>query len=133
MRIGGFTMRRFKDAEGFTLLEVMITVVILAIGLLGLAGLQIVAIKGNSFGQQMSVASTLAQNQLEELRQTAYSSLSDGFDTYIDQVNGVTYNRAWDVIPDVNHPDWMRVEVTISWTGPTAGRTVTLSTIVSNS
>jgi type IV pilus assembly protein PilV len=126
-------MRRFKDAEGFTLLEVMITVVILAIGLLGLAGLQIVAIKGNSFGQQMSVASTLAQNQLEELRQTAYSSLSDGFDTYIDQVNGVTYNRAWDVIPDVNHPDWMRVEVTISWTGPTAGRTVTLSTIVSNS
>jgi len=133
MRTGGSTMRRLKNAEGFTLLEVMITVVILAIGLLGVAGLQIVAIKGNSFGQQMSVASTLAQNQLEELRQTAYSSLSDGFDTYIDQVNGVTYNRAWDVIPDVTHPDWMRIEVTVSWTGPTAGRGVTLSTIVSNS
>jgi type IV pilus assembly protein PilV len=126
-------MRRLKDVGGFTLLEVMITVVIFAVGLLGLAGLQIVAIKGNSFGQQMSVASTLAQNQLEQLRRTSYSSLSDGFDTYTDQVNGVTYNRAWDVIPDASHPDWMRVEVTVNWTGPTAGRTVTLSTVVSNS
>ena len=126
-------MRRLKDVGGFTLLEVMITVVIFAIGLLGLAGLQIVAIKGNSFGQQMSVASTLAQNQLEQLRRTSYSSLSDGFDTYTDQANGVTYNRAWDVIPDASHPDWMRVEVTVNWTGPTSGRTVTLSTVVSNS
>ena len=130
-------MRRLKDAEGFTLLEVMITVVILAIGLLGLAGLQIVAIKGNSFGQQMSVASTLAQNQLEELRQIPYDSLSDGSsdgnDTYTDAVNGVTYARVWQAVTDAGHPDWLTLLVIVNWTGPTAGRAVTLSTIVSNS
>lgn len=130
-------LRRVKTAEGFTLLEVMITVVILAIGLLGLAGLQIVAIKGNSFGQQMSVASTLAQNQLEQLRRTTYSSLSDGssdgFDMYIDQANGVTYNRQWAAVTDVSHPDWLTLNVTITWAGPTEGRSITVATIVSNS
>ena len=129
-------MRRLKDPGGFTLLEVMITVVILAIGLLGLAGLQIVAIKGNSFGQQMSVASTLAQNQLEQLRQIPYASLSDGSsdgnDTYTEAVNGVSYTRVWQAVTDVNHPDWLTLNVTISWTGPTTGSTITLSTIVSN-
>lgn len=128
-------MRRLRDAKGFTLLEVMITTLILAIGLLGLAGLQIIAIKGNSFGQQMSLASTLAQNQLEQLRETAYSSLSDGssdgFDMYIDEANGVTYNRAWHAVTDVTHPDWLTLNVTINWTGPTTGNTITLSTIVS--
>ena len=129
-------MRRLKDAGGFTLLEVMITVTILAIGLLGLAGLQIVAIKGNSFGQQMSVASTLAQNQLEQLRQIPYATLSsgssDGTDTYTDAVNGVTYTRTWLAVTDAGHPDWLTLNVTISWIGPTTGSTITLSTIVSN-
>jgi type IV pilus modification protein PilV len=137
MRTGGLMMRRLKDARGFTLLEVMITVVILVIGLLGLAGLQIMAIKGNSFGQQMSVASTLAQNQLEQLRRISYDSLSDGSsdgnDQYTDAANGVTYNRQWAAVTDVSHPDWLTLNVTVSWTGPTAGRAVTLSTIVSNS
>jgi type IV pilus assembly protein PilV len=130
-------MRRLKDTEGFTLLEVMITVVIVAIGLLGLAGLQIAAIKGNSFGQQMSVASTLAQNQLEQLRQISYDSLSDGSsdgsDTYIDQANGVTYNRQWTAVTDMSHPDWLTLNVTVNWTGPTDSRSITVATIVSNS
>jgi len=130
-------LRRLKAAEGFTLLEVMITTVILAVGLLGLAGLQIVAIKGNSFGQQMSVASTLAQNQLEQLRRISYDSLSDGssdgFDTYIDQANGVSYSRQWAAVTDVSHPDWLTLNVTVSWTGSTDNRSITVATIVSNS
>jgi len=129
-------IRRLRNAEGFTLLEVMITSVILAVGLLGLAALQIVAIKGNSFGQQMSVASTLAQNQLEQLRQIPYTSLSngssDGFDTYTDAANGVTYNRVWQAVTDVSHPNWLKLNVTINWTGPTTGSSITLTTIVSS-
>ena len=129
-------MRRIRDSRGFTLLEVMITTVILAVGLLGLASLQIVAIKGNSFGQQMSVASTLAQNRLEQLRRTEYSSLSDGtsdgFDTYIDQANGVSYNRQWAAVTDASHPDWLTLDVTVNWTGPADNHSITVSTIVSN-
>jgi type IV pilus assembly protein PilV len=127
-------MRRVKDTRGFTLLEVMITVVILAIGLLGLAGLQIVAIKGNSFGQQMTAASTLAQNQLETLRQSA-GSLSNGNDTVTDQ-NGISYARTWTVTANAPQANMDTVNMTVSWTGPTgsgseAMRSITIRTIIS--
>ncbi|MCJ7663966.1 MAG: type IV pilus modification protein PilV [Desulfobacterales bacterium] len=126
-------MRRLRDQRGFTLLEVMIALVILAVGLLGLASLQIMAIKGNSYGQQMTVASTLAQNQLEQLRRTA-GALTAGGDTVTDQ-NGITYARNWAV--QVNQPQqgMTIVVITISWTGPTgqggeADRSINIRTII---
>ncbi|OGP52541.1 MAG: type IV pilus modification protein PilV [Deltaproteobacteria bacterium RBG_13_52_11] len=126
-------MDKVKNIKGFTLLEVMIALVILAIGLLGLASLQVMAIKGNSFGQQMTVASTMAQNQLEQLRRTP-GTLANGNDIVTDQ-NGITYTRAWTV--NVNQPQqgMNTVVITISWTGPTgqggdAIRSINIRTII---
>lgn len=122
-----------KDTNGFTLLEVMITLVILAIGLLGLAGLQIIAIKGNSFGQQMTVASTIAQNQLEQMREGAVA-LTSSNDTVTDQ-NGITYTRTWTVTPNTPDTDMNTVQIIVSWAGPTgsgteAQRSITVRTIM---
>jgi len=126
-------MRRVRDQGGFTLLEVMITLVILAIGLLGLAGLQIIAIKGNSFGQQMTVASTMAQNQLEQMRQGTVALASNN-DTVTDQ-NGITYARAWTVTPNQPQANMNTVQIDVSWAGPTgsgtdATRSITIRTIM---
>lgn len=126
-------MNRVRDQRGFTLLEVMITLVILAIGLLGLAGLQIIAIKGNSFGQQMTVASTMAQNQLEQMRRGAVA-LGSSNDAVTDQ-NGITYTRTWTVTPNTPNTDMNTVNITVSWAGPTgsgteATRNITLRTIM---
>ena len=134
MTITRLLIRKVKDTRGFTLLEVMITAVILAIGLLGLAGLQIVAIKGNSFGQQMTVASTLAQNQLEMLRESA-GALSNGNDTVTDQ-NGITYTRTWTVTANAPQASMDTVNMTVSWTGPNGSgseaiRSITIKTIIS--
>ena len=120
---------RLKDARGFTLLEVMITLVIFAIGLLGLAGLQVMAIKGNSFGQQMTAASTLAQNRLEVMRQIT-GALSSDSDTVIDQ-NGITYTRTWTVTPNTPQTNMNTVLINVVWTGPTETlRTVSMRTII---
>lgn len=126
-------MHTIRDQRGFTLLEVMITLVILAIGLLGLAGLQIIAIKGNSFGQQMTVASTVAQNQLEQMREGAVALTSDN-DTVTDQ-NGITYTRTWTVNANQPQTNMNTVEIIVSWAGPTgsgtdAQRSITLRTIM---
>ncbi|UCD85164.1 MAG: prepilin-type N-terminal cleavage/methylation domain-containing protein [Deltaproteobacteria bacterium] len=59
---------RFRDIRGMSLLEVMISLVILAVGLLGLSGLQITAMEGNRFAGDMTQATNLALNTAEELR-----------------------------------------------------------------
>jgi type IV pilus assembly protein PilV len=126
-------MRQLRDSKGFTLLELMIALVILAIGLLGLASLQVMAIKGNSYGQEMTVASTLAENQLEQLRQTT-GTLVNGTDTVTDQ-NGITYTRTWTVTLNTPQQGATTVLITISWTGPMgtggqATRSINLYTII---
>jgi type IV pilus assembly protein PilV len=66
---GGMEMKvTIINQKGFSLIEVMIALIILAVGLLGIAGLQITSIKGNSFSRYMTQASILAQNKLENLR-----------------------------------------------------------------
>jgi type IV pilus assembly protein PilV len=102
--------------------------VIFAIGLLGLASMQVMAIKGNSFGQQMTAASTLAQNQLEEMRQNA-GALANGNDTVTDQ-NGITYTRTWTVTANTPQTGMDTVAIDVVWTGPTASRAVTIRTII---
>jgi type IV pilus assembly protein PilV len=127
-------MNQLKNIKGFTLLEVMIALVILAVGLLGLASLQVMAIKGNSYGQEMTVASTLAQNQLEQLRRTA-GALVSGTDYPPPDQNGIQYTRAWIIAANQPQTGMNTVTITISWTGPTgsganATRSINIRTII---
>jgi len=73
----------------------------------------------------------LAQNKLEELREANFDSLDDGNETYVDQVNGVSYTRQWTVQDDTPQQDMKAVEVRVSWMGPEANRSITLSTVIS--
>lgn len=54
--------------RGFTLLEVLITLVILAIGLLGLAGMQAIGLKNNSSAYQRSQATQMAYDIADRMR-----------------------------------------------------------------
>ena len=53
--------------SGFSMIELLVAVVILAVGLLGLAQLQITAIKTNSQSFTSTAASVLAQRVLEQI------------------------------------------------------------------
>lgn len=57
--------------RGFTLIEILVTVIVLSIGLLGLAGLQAVALKFNSTAYQRSQATILAYDIAEQMRANA--------------------------------------------------------------
>jgi type IV pilus modification protein PilV len=59
-----------RDAQqgGFTLVEVLVAIVILAVGLLAVARLQSQAVRSNNFGNQLNEATFLAQDKAEELR-----------------------------------------------------------------
>lgn len=56
------------NKKGFTLIEVLVGLVILAIGLLAIGGMQLASVKGNAFSGHLTQASVLAQDRLEVLR-----------------------------------------------------------------
>ena len=56
------------QSKGFSMIEVLVTVLILAIGLLGLASMQVQALKGSADGGQRGKAVWLAQEIAERMR-----------------------------------------------------------------
>ncbi len=65
-----------KRQSGITLVEILITVLVLAIGLLGIAALQTTAMTGNYTSYQYTQAAFLAQSMVERMRanRNAYAS-----------------------------------------------------------
>ncbi|GBC59306.1 hypothetical protein DENIS_0243 [Desulfonema ishimotonii] len=67
-----------KSEKGFTLLELLIATVILAVGLLGVAALQMVAIQGNAHGHDIALASNAISNQIEALKNGSPDNVVSG-------------------------------------------------------
>lgn len=59
--------RKFLKQGGFTLLEVLIAILVLSLGLLGVAALQINALKSTSVSYQRSIATIAAQDMAERV------------------------------------------------------------------
>ncbi len=60
--------KRLSHTAGFTLMEVLVTIIILSIGLLGVAGLQLNSLRGNQNGLETSVAVALATEGADRVR-----------------------------------------------------------------
>ena len=54
--------------SGFSMVEVMVAILLLTVGLLALAKMQTQAVASNNYGNQLTEATFLAQDKLEELR-----------------------------------------------------------------
>jgi type IV pilus assembly protein PilV len=65
---------------GFSMIEVLITLVILAFGLLGLAGLQSVGLKNTHSSQIRSEASILAYDIIDRMRSNCSKALGGDYD-----------------------------------------------------
>lgn len=94
-----FNDKSFTDNKGFTLIEVLVAIVVLTVGLLGVAIMQYMAIGGNAFGREMQIATTLGQERLEIIKSTPYASVDSGNDspssTDPSRFGGLTFTRFW--------------------------------------
>ncbi|MEP9318579.1 type IV pilus modification protein PilV [Pseudomonas sp. LABIM340] len=70
-----------KRSEGFTLVEVLVSVLVLGIGLLGLAGLQNVGVSAGYSALQRSQASWLASEMADLLRANPVAARAGAYDT----------------------------------------------------
>ncbi len=75
--------RRGSPEAGFTLLETMIAMVVFAIGVLGLTGLQTMALRANHSANMRSHASILAVSILDQMRANKVAVAAGQYDTVI--------------------------------------------------
>jgi type IV pilus assembly protein PilV len=99
------------QSKGFTLLEVLIAIVVLSVALLALAGLQIISIRGNSFGNHMTEAITLAKDLMEEMKNADWEQIQGNSDDPVGG-SGITYHRVCTVTELDNIKT---VAVKVSW------------------
>jgi len=84
-----------KSENGFTLLEVMVSLLILATGLLGVIALSTASVEVNSNANHLTWAYQTAQADLEKLRSLPWGSISNGSRTATS--NGVAFTSNWTV------------------------------------
>lgn len=77
---------RRRREGGFSLIEVLIAVLILAIGLLGLAGLQTFSLQSNMNAYQRSQATTLAYEIIDAMRTNRAVALTGGYDMGLGEI-----------------------------------------------
>ena len=125
--------------EGFTLLEVLVAILLFAVGALILAQMQIFSLRGAGFGKEAMIAATQAQAQMETLKDPILSpfattivalptSLSGGTQVACPAVPGMTltYWRS-DPAGGVAPERFVTINVQVTW----KGQTLTFSTVVS--
>lgn len=61
-----------RHDRGFSLIEAMVASIVMLIGLLGLAGLQVIGMRANNIGKRMAQASLLAQDLAQNMQLWAY-------------------------------------------------------------
>ncbi|MBW2075599.1 MAG: prepilin-type N-terminal cleavage/methylation domain-containing protein [Deltaproteobacteria bacterium] len=116
---------------GFTLLEMLIAITILAVGLLGMAGLQATAIKGNGFGIRNTEATALIEDKIEGYKNTPYASISAGETTESNLGSGRIFTRVNTVQDNTPATDMKTITVQVSWTDLMGTHTVSFRTVVS--
>jgi len=70
--------RRCACASGFTLVELMVAVMVMTVGILGLASTAAVVMRTMSGGRQQTVAASVVASRFEQLRNQLCSSVTAG-------------------------------------------------------
>jgi len=122
-------IRAMQNDTGFTIIEVVIAISILAVGLLGVAAMQTSAIQVNSAAGQMTARMNWAQDKMEELKALAFSDPwleEDGNPPGVDsadnthQATSDGYAVSWNVTDDTPVPNTKQIVVTVTGKGKTS-------------
>lgn len=68
-------MKHLKTNGGFSLVELLVALTILAVGMLGVLGMQVFAIRGNAFASNMTVAENIARQKIEYYNNVSYGTI----------------------------------------------------------
>lgn len=129
-----------KKQSGFTLIEVLVALAVFSVGILAVAAMQVMAIRGSSYSNHLTEAVNVAGDRMETLMNLQYTStVTDpllqelfvdgpaGLDSegvaadqqlppFVSESSNVTYNVSWNIAPNVPVAGSMTVRVIVTWT-----------------
>jgi prepilin-type N-terminal cleavage/methylation domain-containing protein len=118
-----------RNETGLTLIEVVISMAIFAIGFMAIAGLVVATTNNNTTGNMLTEATMLARSRIEYLKTLSLDQLAvacpDG--ALPEQIKGV-YARECRISPLGSSPTIKTVKVTVSWKKTGQSRRVVLQT-----
>ncbi|MBU2487814.1 MAG: prepilin-type N-terminal cleavage/methylation domain-containing protein [Proteobacteria bacterium] len=125
--------RTVRGDQGFTLLEVLISVVILTVALLGMAALSLGIMRGNDFSERITLAATLAQDSMEDVLRMGFAGTPSGTTITTEDYGEVTgfpeFKRVITIAPaSTLIPNMKKVTVTVWW--DKGGHKVELNTFI---
>ena len=101
--------------KGFTLVEVLVGLIFLAIGILAFVSLQITAVRGNSFSHHLMQATYSAQDGLEFIKNLSFDSPQLQSGTYNPEpvtISGLVFKRSYVVASNGNVK---RIDYCVTW------------------
>jgi prepilin-type N-terminal cleavage/methylation domain-containing protein len=131
-----------KNQQGFTLVEILVAVSLMLTVLFAVIGMQVVALRSNSIANQLTVATSLASEAIEDISSPTWSSNSIGltngattlrFDATSNTYNTYTYQSAGvytiTCFPTNNSPltGIVRLDVTVTYNYKGNSKSVTMS------
>ena len=108
-------MIKVFEEKGFTLIEVLIGLIILAIGILAVAGMQITSTRGSFFSNNLMQASYIAQDRLEFLKNPLFDSplIQDGSSgNGTTTISGIVFNWSYNIVAN---GDVRTINLTVTW------------------
>ena len=113
---------------GFTLVESLLTLAIMSMSLLALAGFQITALRGNALARRMTTAVSIAEQRLEQLKNTSYTNIQAEAATQVTASN-LHFTRQVTVTTGPL-PNTKSVSVLVSWQDQATTHTLPIATII---
>lgn len=119
---GRWQLERFLNQKAQTLIETLISLLIIVIGVLALIRFQTYLSYDNSLAQQKMEATILAAKQLETLRDYQVLNNTSGYTSYQSIASGsgstsgvnASYTVSWTVNSFTN-PSYKTLDVTVTW------------------
>lgn len=110
-----------KNSSGIGLIEVLVTTVVVAVGLLAVASLQGDLLSGSRNNKTRAEAQAMANTKIEQLRDTIQKTGTTGYNalassTANESIGGITetFTRGW-TVADQTAPVRKQVSVTVCW------------------
>ncbi len=113
-----------KHPGGFTLIELVVAILIFAIGIVGISKMQTLAIQANAYSMQLSEANNVARDTIEKLMSLPLTSSTFGGEETLTATStfswpgliqgNILFSRSWSA-SQIAGTDARQIDVLVTW------------------